>query len=47
MNVAALLEKKENENTGKREAGVEERKRPTDFGETECCPSAVVQRAAR
>ena len=36
----------ENENTGKREAE-EERKQSTDFREAKCCPSAVVQRAAR
>ena len=45
MNVAAHQEKK-NEKTGKIEAG-EERRQETDFKETECCPSAVVQAAAR
>ena len=31
---------------GKKEAG-EEKRQATDFGETERCPSAVLQRAAR
>ena len=47
MNVAAHQEKTENERTGKREAGKEEEKRSTDFREAGCCPSAVIQRAAR
>ena len=41
MNVTACQEEK----TGKRDA--EERKQSTDFKEAACCPSAVVQRAAR
>ena len=41
INVSAHQEKK-----GKREAG-EERKQSTDFKEAACCPSAVVQGAAR
>ena len=45
MNVAAHPEKK-NEKTGKREAE-EERKQATDFKETLCCSSAVIQRAPR
>ena len=47
MNVAAHQKKKQNEKTGKREAKKEERKQPTDFGETSCCPCVIVQRAAR
>ena len=48
MNVAAHQEKEKNEETrtGKREAG-EERIQATDFKEAACCPSAVVQEAAR
>ena len=46
MNVAAYQKKKENENTGKIEAGIEKRQ-STNFGEIESCHSAVVQRAAR
>ena len=46
MNVAAHQEKKENEKTGKREAG-EERKQPTDLKEALSCLFAVVQRSAR
>ena len=46
MKVAAHWEKKKNEKTGKKETG-QERKRSTDFKEAVCCPSAVVQRAAR
>ena len=42
INVAAHQNK-----TGKREAGEQERKQSTDFWEAACCPSAVVQRAAR
>ena len=47
MNVAAHQEKKKNEktNTGKRK--LEERRQMTDFKEAWCCPSAVVQGAAR
>ena len=45
MSVAAYQEKKD-EKLGKREAG-EERRQETDFKETACCPSAVVQRTAR
>ena len=41
MNVAAY---QKNDNSGKRK---EERKQPTDFREAACCPSPVVQRAAR
>ena len=42
---AAAHQKKENEQTGKREAG-EEKKQLTNFKETICWPSAVGQRAA-
>ena len=47
INVAAHQEKKENKNTDKREAGKEEKRQLTDFRATACCPSTVVQRAAR
>ena len=48
MNVTAHQEKKKNEETktGKKRAG-EERGQATDFEEAVCCPSAVVQGAAR
>ena len=42
MNVAAH---QENKNTGKK-ASREKKRQTTDFRETECCPSVVVQRAA-
>ena len=42
MKVVAYLEKKENENSGKREVGEEEKIQLTDFRQTGCCPSAVV-----
>ena len=42
MNVAAHQDKEKNEKTGKRKAG-EERRQETDFKESACCPSAVVQ----
>ena len=47
MNVTAHQEKKENEETkkGKRGAG-EKKTQVTDFEETVCCPTAVVQGAA-
>ena len=45
MNVATY-QKKENEIAGKRELG-EEEKQSTDFRESTCCPSVVVQRAAQ
>ena len=45
MNVAAHQEKEKNEKTRKRKAG--EERRQTDFKETACYPSAVVQGAAR
>ena len=46
MNVTADQEKKNKETkTGKRRAG-EKRKQATDFEETVCFPSAVVQGAA-
>ena len=45
MNVAAHQEKKKNEKTSKRKAGVE--RRQADFKEAVCYPSAVVQGAAR
>ena len=45
MNVAAHQEKKKNEKTGKRKAGVE--RRQANFKEAACYPSAVVQGAAR
>ena len=45
MNVAAHKEKK-NEKAGKRQAG-EARKQTTNFKKATCCPSAVVQGAAR
>ena len=45
MNVAAHQEKKKNEKTGKRKAGVE--RRQADFKAAACYPSAVVQGAAR
>ena len=48
MNVTTRQEKEKNEKTktGKRKTG-EERKQATDFKEAVCCPSAVVQGAAR
>ena len=46
MNFAANQEKEKNEKTGKRETG-EARKQSTDLKEAACCPSAVVQKAAR
>ena len=47
MNVNAHQEKKNEERkTNKRRAG-EERKQATDFKEAVCCPTAVVQGAAR
>ena len=46
MKVAAHQEKKKNEKTGKSKVR-EERKQLIDFKKTACCPSAVVQRAAR
>ena len=48
MNVAAHQEKKKNEEmkTGKRKAG-EGRRQATDLKKVVCCPSAVVQEAAR
>ena len=48
MNVAAHQEKEKNEETktGKRKAG-EEKRQATGFKEDACCPSAVVQGAAR
>ena len=46
MNVTAHQEKEKNENTDKKKAG-KERRRETDFKEAACCPSAVVQGAAR
>ena len=45
MNVATHQEKKKNEKTGKRKAGVE--RRQADFKEAAFYPSVVVQRAAR
>ena len=45
MNVAAHQEKEKNEETGKRNAGVE--RRQTNFKEAACYLSAVVQGAAR
>ena len=45
MNVAAHQNKEKNEKTGKRKTG--EERRPADFKEAACCPSAVVQGAAR
>ena len=44
MNVATHQEKK-NEKTGKKKEGVKSRQ--ADFKDAVCCPSAVVQRAAR
>ena len=48
MNVIAHQEKEENEETdkGKKTAG-ENRRLATDFKDAVCCPSAVVQGAAR
>ena len=46
MNAIALQKKEEKESTGKKEAE-EEKRQATDLGESECCPFAVVQRAAR
>ena len=49
MNVTAHQEKKKNNETkmGKKKAGEKrKRKQATDFKETLCCPSAVVQGAA-
>ena len=45
MNVAAHQDKEKNEKTGKRKAG--EMRRPANFKEAACYPSAVVQGAAR
>ena len=45
MNVAAHQEKEKNEKTVKRKAGV--KRRQANFKEAACCPSAVVQGAAR
>ena len=45
MNVATHQEKEKNEETRKRNAGVE--RRQTNFKEAACYPSAVVQGAAR
>ena len=45
MNVAAHQEKEKNEETGKRNEGVE--RRQTNYKEAACYPSAVVQGAAR
>ena len=45
MNVVAHQEKKKNEKTGKRMAGVE--RRQANFKEAACYPSVVVQGAAR
>ena len=45
MNVAAHQEKEKNEKTGKRKAG--EQRRQADLKKAACCPSAVVQGAAR
>ena len=42
MNVVAHQKKKGLENTGKREAGEENKRHVTDFKETECYPFAVV-----
>ena len=49
MNVTAHQEKEKNEETktGKRKAGEERRRQATDFKKAECCPSVVVQGAAR
>ena len=48
MNLVAHQEKEKNEETKtvKRKAG-EEKRQTTDFEEAACCPSAVVQGAAR
>ena len=49
MNVTAHQEKKENEETKKGKRGVGEKKKikqVTDFEETVCCPTAVVQGTA-
>ena len=45
MNVAAHQEQEKNEKAGKRKTGKE--RRPADFKEAVCYPSAVVQGAAR
>ena len=45
MNLPAHQEKKKDEKTGKRKAGVE--RRQANFKEAACYPSAVVQGAAR
>ena len=42
MNVSVHQDKEKNVKTRKRKAG-EERRQETDFKETACCPSAVVQ----
>ena len=46
INIAAYQKKEKIEEMGKRETG-EERRQGTNFKEAACCPSAVVQRAAR
>ena len=45
MDVAAHQEKEKNEKTGKRKAG--EERRQADFKEAACCPSVMIQGAAR
>ena len=45
MNVTAHQEKEKNKETGKRKEGVE--RRPANFKEAVCYPSAVIQGAAR
>ena len=46
MTVGTQQEKENDKKTSKGEVG-EERKQTTDFKETTCCPSTVVQGAAR
>ena len=50
MNVTAHQEKQKNEETkkGKSRAGEKKKRKPaTDFEEAVCCPSAVIQGAAK
>ena len=47
MNVTAHQKKEKNEKKTGMKKGGERRRRATDFRKAVCCPSAVVQRAAR
>ena len=47
MNVTVHQEKENNEEMKTRKRKAEERRQATDFKETVCCPSAVVQGATQ